>query len=329
MSGAGGGGANDTANQLALDTALQTMILAHARDVCRTRSTCGAAETQLPFPRPAEEKRDASWAIDHLGDPDPNDALATVIATADPTAYPSVRKLASSPGRTRVTALATLGAVRDEGAVDVLRTGLLADDVMARDASAWSLGRLGSVASAVLPQLRAAARDDATFAVRCRAADAIASIAGERVDPSWVIDPEDLWAIGTPPPSGACAEVAQTLCTPMAVEIDGACLVGLNSGDAGGAVATFPKEALETAPHGTAVDGAPTDPLQLVTVGGEPWLVSGRAVHRISRDQAGRLRADKLADLKGVPTWYRVDGGTLVVQTADRVVYRVTKRGAR
>ena len=138
MSGAGGGGANDTANQLALDTALQTMILAHARDVCRTRSTCGAAETQLPFPRPAEEKRDASWAIDHLGDPDPNDALATVIATADPTAYPSVRKLASSPGRTRVTALATLGAVRDEGAVDVLRTGLLADDVMARDASAWS-----------------------------------------------------------------------------------------------------------------------------------------------------------------------------------------------
>ena len=305
------------------------MILAHVRDVCHSRSTCGAAETQLPFPRPAEDKRDAGWAVDHLGDPDPNDALATVIATADPLTFPSVRTMARSPGRARVTAIATLGAVRDDGAVDVLRAGLGADDAMARDAAAWSLGRLGSLAVAALPQLRAAAHDDATFAVRCRAADAIASIAGERTEPAWVIEPEDLYAIGTPPPTGACADVAQTLCTPMAIELDGACLVGLSSGDAGGTVATFAKEALETAPHGTSVDGAPADPLQLVFVGAEPWLVSGHAVHRIHRDQTGRLRADELASLKAVPTWYRVDGATLVVQTADRVVYRVTKRGAR
>lgn len=271
MSGAGGGGSSDATNQAAVDVALQAMLAAHVRDVCQSRSTCGAAETRLPLSETS---------------PDPE-------------------------------------------TVDVLIARLGADDAMARDAAAWSLGRLGPLAAAALPRLRAVASEDAAFSVRCRAADAISAIGGERTEPAWVLEPDDLYAIGTPPPSGACADVARTLCTPMAVELDGACLVGLSAGDAGGTVATFAREALETAPHGAAVDGAPADPLQLVTVAGEPWVVSGHAVHRISRDSAGRLRADKLADLKDVPTWYRVDGATLVVQTTDRVIYRVTKRGAR
>lgn len=233
MSGTGsGGGSSDTANQAALDTALQTILFARVRDVCQTRSTCGAAATE------------------------PTETTATV------------------------------------------------------------------------EQLRATAHDDPSFAARCRAADAVTSMTGEKTEPRWVIEPDDLYAIGTPPPADACAEVAARLCTPIALELDGACLVGVSSG-AGGTVATFAREALETAPHGTSVDGAPTDPLQLVLVAGEPWLISGHAVYRISRDASGRLRADKLADLKDVPTWYRVDGAVLVVQTSDRVVYRVTKRGSR
>ena len=134
---------------------------------------------------------------------------------------PLALRLARSPGSARVTAIATLGAVRDDGAVDVLRAGLGADDAMARDAAAWSLGRLGSLAVAALPQLRAAAHDDATFAVRCRAADAIASIAGERTEPAWVERREDRYAIRPQPPSGECAERGEPLCPPVAIEAAG------------------------------------------------------------------------------------------------------------
>jgi hypothetical protein len=323
-----------------MDLVLQSMIVAQLHDVCVAPTTCGAAASPVELPQ-GTEQRDLGWALDHLDDQDPTEALAAVVrAAAQPDAaqterraFPLVEKLAAKHGRAQASAIAVLGAIRDEGAVPVLTSVLQDADPALRELAAWALGQLGAAVGSSVEALRTASQHDASFPVRCRAADAVTAATGARVLPAWVVADDDLFAIGTPTAGEACASVATTLCTAIAVPIDAdACLVGLNAGEHGGTVATFPRTALETAPHGTSVDGAPNDPLQLVEVAGEPWLVSGSsagAVHRIVRSPNGRLRAEPLATFTSVPKWYRVDGATLLVQTADRSVHRITKRGAR
>ncbi len=335
---AGGGGpsSSDDANQAATDLALQSLIIAQLRDVCMNPGTCGAVATPIVLPQ-STEPRDVSWALEHLDDRDPEPALAAILrAAAQPgvdaeerRALPAIEKLAAKRGAAQVSALAVLGALHDADAVPILARVLGEGDDLAREVAAWSLGQLGAGAGAATSALHEASLHDAAFPVRCRAADALTLVTGARELPAWLVADDDLRAIGTPLPEGDCAPVAATLCTTIVAPEGDGCLVGLR---AAGAVATFPRTALESAPHGTSVDGAPTDPLQLVEVSGEHWLVSGNetgAVHRLVRKPNGRFEAQLVATFSSVPKWYRVDGSTLVVQTADRAVHRVTKRGAR
>lgn len=340
MSGAGNPNPNSTANDdgneaasTASAIAFQTLLAAHLHDACATRSSCGSADAaRPPFPRAAADRRDVSWAIDHLTDDDPNDALATLIdaglAASEPALVPLRTVAFQGKPMPRMLALATLGALGDVGGLDAIERALRDGDPALRAAAASAARMLSAAAAFSSDRLRAAMTNDESFVVRCRLADAMTLTSGTRVTPPWTKADDDLFAIGTPLPTGRCASLAERFCTTMVVEEGEGCLLGLTWGGSG-SVAVFAAEDIETYPHGTSIDGAPSDPLQLVTVAGERWIISGGAVHLLTVASAGRLRAVQLAQLASVPTWYRVDGTTLVVQTEDGVVHRVTKRGAR
>ncbi|CAN5527108.1 hypothetical protein BH09MYX1_BH09MYX1_68350 [soil metagenome] len=340
--GAGSDG-SDEAAETASVLAFQAILATHARDACSTRTSCGAADSvRAPFPHAPSEIHEVSWAVDHLSDDDPNDALATLIGAGLAAAQPAlvtVRGLAllGRDTTTRPLAIATLGALGDVASLDVIERALASDSPALRAAAASAVRMLAAVTTFDSERVRSLALDDADFLVRCRIADALTLTSGSRVVPKWTKSEDDLFAIGTPLPTGRCATLAERFCTTMVAELDGDdCLIGLSWGG-NGAVATFATEAIESYPHGTSVDGAPIDPLQIVTVAGERWVVSGSeetghpagAVHLLTRSTAGRLRAIALAAFTSIPNWYRVDGTTLVVQTSDGIVHRVTKRGAR
>ena len=319
--------ADDTDVQSAVDFAVGVAIAAYAQNVCQSSTTCGALGSYDPeeLPHAPTEHHDATWAVSHLGDADPNDALVAVVESSDPSpALPAVRELARR-GRHRVVALGVLGLAGDVEALPILAAALDDPSPAIRRAAIFALGRLGPRVPTMLPALRTLAESGEDVVDRCRAADAATAIGGERVTPTLLRDPDDLIPIGAAPPDAACAGVGRALCTTDVVPLGDLCAVGLHRSD--DVVAMFPRQDFETAPHGTRIDGAPTDPIQLVAVGDVVVLLSGRAghgaVHRIVPGDSGRMKAEAIAAFESVPKWYRADGSTLVVQTEDQRNHRV------
>ena len=161
------------------------------------------------------------------------------------------------------------------------------------------------------------------------AAEALAHIRGTHVDPAWVIADDELYAIGTPLPDGAAAEVGLRFCTSVVFEDGDIVLFGIDHGEFGGVLGFVPRANPMAKP--LPIDGYPGNPLQFVRVAGEVWLISGlahlslesAAVHRIRRDADGKLRAEKITSLIHVPIRYRVNDTTLTLETRDGRIHHV------
>lgn len=291
-------------------------------------SVCGA-DGRVPFVRNTIAT-DVDWAVSHLDVPDASErALAIVLRTQTTAGIAATRAFAMKPSKTRAIALSVLGYLRDHEAMSLFVDALRAQDASVRTAAAWSLGRFGPQALAADATLWELAATDPVFSVRCAAAESLGQIRGAHVNPAWVIADHELYAIGTPLPDGAAAEVGRRFCTSVVLEDGDLILFGVERGEFGGFSGFVPRANPTARP--SPIEEGPGDPLQFVRVAGEVWLISGlshlsfasAAVHRIRREPDGTLRAEKITSLLHVPRRYRVEDTTLILETDDGRTHRV------
>jgi hypothetical protein len=240
-----------------------------------------------------------------------------------PSAGPAVPKLIDLVERgdwhDRAEAAALLGQLHHRTAIPALREALRHEPASAQRAAAEALARFGNDATNALPDLKALAARHWSWNVRKAAAEAAASISGEKILPrapacrTHPVEFDGNWQVGSwrlhplqPSlnPSGSCSSVKATPGTTILIPEGAVCLVGEDRGEWGGSIS-----AVRAMQHTELRGGWDVNPASAIRFPGG-YLVVERLRHvtlskgivsRLTRDGQGSWHAEQLVELPGFP----------------------------